>query len=148
MILVDEYVALRAIVGRPPAVLVGETLALTYSRTYRLMRALLDPGPSRLKVRGRFTRLVDALDAADLHILRDRLAAPDPAVLSVVDPRPLLRTAGALQNGYIVSMLQAETLAAAVINNWPIRFAEPGSASDPVRRAAEELGLDLVVITP
>ena len=143
MILVDEYVALPALVGLPPAQLAGEALAMTYSRAYRLTRALLDPGPGRLATRGRFTRLVEALSAADLQLLHERLADPDPAMLTIVDPRPLIRAAGAIQNTYALSLLQAETLAAAVTYDWPIRFAEPDSASEPVRRAAVELGLDL-----
>lgn len=128
MILVDEYFALPALVGRPPAELVSEVLALTYSRAYRLTRALLDPGPGRLATRGRFTRRVEALSTADQLKLHERLADPDPAALTIVDPRPLIRTAGAIQNTYAVSLLQAETLAAAVTNDWPIRFAAHESA--------------------
>ena len=146
MILVDEYVALPALAGRPHLSLVGEVLALSYSRAYRLTRALLDPGPGRLQTRGRFTRLVEALSAEGLQALHERLADPDPAVLSIVDPRPLIRTAGAIQNTYALSLLQAETLAAAVTNDWPIRFAAHESGPEPVRRAAVELGLDLATI--
>ncbi len=147
MILVDEYFALPALVGHSPAELAGEVLALTYSRAHRLTRALLDPGPGRLATRGRFTRLVEALSTADQLKLHESLADPDPAVLRIVDPRPLIRTAGAIQNTYALSLLQAETLAAAVTNDWPIRFAAHESAPEPVRRAAVELGLDLATIT-
>jgi len=147
VILVDEYAALPALAGRPHLSLVGEVLVLTYSRAYRLTRALLDPGPGRLQTRGRFTRLVEALSAEGLQALHERLADPDPAVLRIVDPRPLIRTAGAIQNTYALSLLQAETLAAAVTNDWPIRFVAHESAPEPVRRAAVELGLDLATIT-
>lgn len=146
-ILVDEYAALPALAGRPDRSLSGEVLALTYSRAYRLTRALLDPGPGRLQTRGRFTRLVDALSPEGHRALHERLADPDPAILRFVDPRPLIRTAGAIQNTYALSLLQAETLAAAVTNDWPIRFAAHESSPEPVRRAAVELGLDLVTIT-
>jgi hypothetical protein len=97
-------------------------------------------------VRGRFTRLVDGLTPGDQHALQGQLADPDPALLTVVDPRPLIRATGAIQNTYALSMLQAETLAAALTHDWPIRFAEPASAPEAVRRAAEELGLDLQLI--
>ncbi len=147
MILVDEYAALPALAGRPHPSLSGEVVALTYSRAYRLTRALLDPGPGRLQTRGRFTRLVEALSAEGLQALHERLADPDPAVLVVVDPRPMIRAAGAIQNTYAVSLLQAETLAAAVTNDWSVRFATAESAPEPVRRAAVELGLDLATIT-
>lgn len=146
MILVDEYAALPAFADRPLPALGGEPLALTYGRTYRLTRALLDPGPGPLRVRGHFTRLADDLAPADRRALLDLLADPDPAVLMIVDPRPSIRTAGAIQNAYSVSLLQAETLAAAVTYEWPIRFAASDSTPPPVRRAAGELGLDLATI--
>lgn len=146
MLLVDEYGALPALAGRVPAALRGEPLTITYGRAYRLTRALLDPGPGRLQVRGRFTRLVDGLAPADQHTLRDQLANPDPEVLTIVDPRPLIRATGAIQNTYALSMLQAETLSAALTNDWAIRFADAASAPDAVRHAAEELGLDLEVL--
>jgi hypothetical protein len=109
--------------------LAGAVIGLTYGRAYRLTRVLLDPGPGRLRTRGRFGRLVDALSAEGLHALHEQLADPDPAVLRVIDPRPLIRTAGAIQNTIAVSLLQAETLAAGVTHDWPIRFAEEASAS-------------------
>lgn len=146
MIVADEYLALLQLVDQAPRQVGSETLALTYSRAYRLTRALLDPGPGRLAVRGRFNRLVDALSAADQAVLHDRLAEPDPSVLVVVDPRPTIRTAAAIQNTYALSLLQAETIAAAVIHDWRIRFAEPDSASRSFRQAANELGLDLKIV--
>ena len=146
MILVDEYAALPALAGRPLPALTGDVLALTYDRTYRLTRALLDSGRGPLGIRGRFTRLVDELGPADRHVLIDLLADPDPALLLIVDPRPLIRTASGIQNNYSVSMLQAETLAAAVTYDWPIRFADVASTTPSVRQAADELGLDLATI--
>lgn len=146
MFLVEEYVALPALAGRVPAALRGEPLAITYGRAYRLARALLDPGPGRLQVRGRFTRLVDGLAPSDQHTLRDKLATPDPEILTIVDPRPLIRCHRRNPEHYALSMLQAETLAAALTHDLAIRFAEPASAPDTLRRAAEELGLDLEVL--
>ena len=147
MILVDEYAALPALAGRPLAALGGDVLALTYDRTYRLTRALLGSGRGPLGVRGRFTRLVDELVPADRHGFLELLADPDPALLLIVDPRPLIRTAGGIQNNYSVSMLQAETLAAAVTYDWPIRFADAASTTPSVQQAANELGLDLGTIS-
>lgn len=124
MIIVDEYLALLALADHPVPALRSDPLALSYSRAYRLTRALLDPGPGRLAVRGRFNRLMHALSPTDQHVLHDRLASPDPAVLSIIDARPHSRAAAAIQNTYAVSLLQAETLAASLINDWPIVFAE------------------------
>lgn len=146
MILVDESLALLALAGRPHTELVGELPALTYGRTYRLTRALLDPGPGRLSVRGRFSRLVEGLSAGDQAALHVRLANVDPDVLVVIDPRPLMRTAAAIQNTYSVSLLQAETLAAASTHDWPIVFSASDSTSEPFRRAVIEIGLTLRVL--
>lgn len=97
-------------------------------------------------MRGRFTRLVDGLSPVDQHTLHEQLADPDPRLLTIVDPRPLIRATWAIQNTYALSMLQAETLAAALTHDWAIRFADAASAPDPVLRAAEELGLDLQIL--
>jgi hypothetical protein len=74
------------------------------------------------------------------------------AALPGLAGRPHASLAGevsALTDGraYALSLLQAETLAAAVTNDWPIRFAALESAPERVRRAAGELGLDLATIT-
>jgi hypothetical protein len=107
---------------------------------------MLDAGPGRLAVRGRFTRVIDGLSAADQVALHNRLAAPEPSVLSIIDPRPAIRTAGAVHNAYAVSLLQAETLAAAVLDDLRIVFADGDSLSVPCRRAVTEMGLDLEVL--
>ena len=75
------------------------------------------------------------------------MADPDPALLLIVDPRPLIRTASGIQNNYSVSMLQAETLAATVTYDWPIRFADAASTTPSVQQAGDELGLDLETIS-
>jgi hypothetical protein len=147
-VIVDEYAALLALVDRAPVSLDVRPLAITYSRAYRLTRALLDPGPGRLPVRGRFTRLADALAPQDQRLLHDRLAEPESTLLTVLDPRPMIRTAAAIQNTYAISLLQAETLAAAVVQDRPIRFADADSATATLRRSATQLGLDLDVLGP
>jgi hypothetical protein len=145
VILVDEYLAIRVISGNAAEALGSGAVGLTYSRAYRLTRALSTSGPGRLRVRGRFTRLVDALGELDQRVLYEWLGNPDPAVLEIIDPRVFLRTTAALQNTYAVSLLQAETLAASADQEWPIRFGDPDSASVAVHRAARELGLDLAM---
>ncbi|MBW3536527.1 MAG: hypothetical protein KY395_01980 [Actinobacteria bacterium] len=146
MVLVDEYAALLALVDRPPASLSGQSVALTYSRAYQLTRALLDPGPGRLRARSRFTRLADELTEQDRHLLQVRLADPDTEHVLIVDPRPAIRATAAIQNTYALSLLQAETLAVAAANDWSVRFLDADSATETVRRAAQQLGLDLEVI--
>ncbi|MGH9042139.1 MAG: hypothetical protein ACRDZ3_18120 [Acidimicrobiia bacterium] len=147
MVLVDEFLAIRVISGSRPAGLGVGPVRLTYGRTYRLTRALSTSGAGRLQVRGRFTRLVEALGDADRRVLDEWLANPDPSVLSIIDPRAFIRMAAALQNTYAISLLQAETLAAAAGQEAPIRFGDPDSAPAPVQRAVRELGLDLAILT-
>ena len=146
MVLVDEFLALRALIGRPPSEIEGEVPSLTYSRAYRLTRALLEPGPNRPRIRGRFSRVADALPQADRLRLHLSLTAPDPDVLRIIDPRPLILTAGTIQNTYPVSLLQAETLAAAMVEDRPLMFQEHDSAPEALRRAVSEIGLDLTVL--
>ena len=146
MILVDEYLAILIAAGAAPSEVAGHPACLTYGRAYRLTRALLGGGAGRLQLRGRFTRLVDGLSAEGQRLLADWLAEPDPAVLSVADPRPLISAAAAIQNTHALSLLQAETLAAALVENWPVRFADVDNVSTAVRQAAHELALDVAVI--
>lgn len=146
MHLVDEFGGLLVLAGRSPAALEGHSVALTYGRAYRLTRALLDPGPGRLQVRGRFNRLVDGLSVADRDSLHDLLVNADPTVFMIVDPRPLIRTTAAIQNTYALSLLQAETLAAAVTGDLAVRFVDRDSATNTLRTAATELGVDLAVV--
>lgn len=145
MILVDEHLAVLIAAGAAPSEVAAQPAGLTYGRAYRLTRALLGGGPGRLQLRGRFTRLVDGLSVEGKQLLAE-LAEPDPALLSILDPRPLISAAAALQNTHALSLLQAETLAAALVENWPIRFADADNVSTAVRQAVHELTLDLAVI--
>ena len=90
--------------------------------------------------------LVDGLTTDGQRLLAEWLADPDPDIVSIIDPRPLIRAAAALQNTHALSLLQAETLAAPLMENWPIRFADPDSVSTAVRQAVRELALDLAVV--
>jgi hypothetical protein len=148
MILLDEYLALPVMAERPPPSLGMQSTALTYSRAHRLIRALVHTGPGRLQLRGRFTRLADALSENDREVLFARIIDPDHALVQIVDPRPLIRAAAAIQNTYALSLLQTETLAAAVTYDWPIRFGDRTSITPEFNRASIELGLDLAVIEP
>jgi hypothetical protein len=140
VILVDEFLAIRVIAGSAPEPLRGEPAALTYGRAYRLTRALLGSGPGRLQVRGRFTRLVDALGEDDQRAINEWLADPDPAVLTIIDPRAYISSAAALQNTFSVSLLQAETLAVGAEHDWPISFGDPDSGTERGRFRGRDRG--------
>lgn len=78
MLAVDEYLAVRVLVGAPPRELdLDETLALPAYRHYRLLQRIHTPGS------GQLSRL---LSDADQQAMR----RPHPEVLQILDPRPLL----------------------------------------------------------
>lgn len=146
MIIVDEQLALRVAAtgwARPP---LEEPAALTYGRCYRLIRALANPGAGRLAVRGRFTRIVDTMSLSDQQALREWMLDPASETLRVIDPRPHVQATAALQNTYSISLLQAETLAVALSNDWPLIFGDPASVTTTVQRAVTELGLTLTIL--
>ena len=80
MIVVDEYLAVRSLLGALPAEVPDEPVALPLSAHWRLLQRLHAPGS------GQLSRVLAALPEIDREVLR----APDPAVLEVLDPRPLL----------------------------------------------------------
>lgn len=82
MILVDEYAVLPALAGRPHLSLAGDVLVLTYSRAYRLTRALLDPGPGRLQTPAgsSFTYTYDFGDNWRHKVTVEKVTPADPSV--------------------------------------------------------------------
>lgn len=139
MRIVDEYVALRALVGDWPAEIPADLLGLTYTRHWRLLSAM------SASTGGRISRRLSALGTEDLEAIR----RPHPDLLEVLDPRAtsvlaadLLATIGP------TSMLIAETLAAAIHFESDLYFGDPQNAVGPIGEYARVLGVNIIVVAP
>jgi hypothetical protein len=136
MIVVDEYLAVRVLLGQWPEGLPTEDPALPTTRHWRLLQAVHSPRG------GQLSRLLGLLPEAD----QDALRHPRPEILQVLDPRPLLDDAAAIAARYGgTGLLIAETLAAGVRGG--LYFGARQNVGRVVARAATDLGINVGVIT-
>jgi hypothetical protein len=133
VILVDDRLAYRAIVGRLPASLGEGPIATTYGFHYRLVRALADP-----TVTGVLSREVDP------QVALDHVVTPPPGRLVVLDPRLGLGAAVAVAVRHSANLLLAELVGASLTVDAPVRVTVAGARWAEVM-AAE--GVDFVVVT-
>lgn len=108
MLVIDEYLAVRVLVGAPPPGLdLDETLVLPAYRHYRLLQHIHSPGAGQLS---------QLLSDADQQAIR----RPHPEVLQVLDLRPLLDEAAGIGAAYgSAGLLVGETLAPGFGPRWP-----------------------------
>lgn len=136
MIVVDEYLAVRALLGTVPDDLLDEDLALPTSRHWRLLQAL-HGGQG-----GQLSRLLAQLSETGRLAVR----FPHPEVFQVLDPRPLLDEAAALAARFNnTGWLTAETLAAGRRHGRVLWFGEEQNVGRLLRAAANELGIQIEV---
>lgn len=138
MIVVDEYMALRALGGARPAALPEEDLLLPTSRHWRILQAL-HSGRG-----GVLSRILGQLSEPGRAVVR----FPHPEALQVLDPRALLDEAARLaarfgNTGWPV----AETLAAGR-RYGSLWFGEERNVGRLLERAAGELSIELHVLGP
>src|SRR5579872_1862134 len=123
MHIVDEYVALRALVDDWPPEIPPDLLGLTYTRHWRLLSAMAVP------TGGRISRVLGALEAEHQEVIR----RPHPDLVEVLDPRPTsLLAADLLTRIGPTSLLVAETLAAAIHFRSSIYFGDPQNMAGPI----------------
>lgn len=136
MIVIDEYLAVRALRGRVPDGLVDEDLVLPTSRHWRLLQALHgDRG-------GQLSRLLGQVSGPGRVALR----FPHPEVLQILDPRPLLDEAASLAARFNhTGWLTAETLAAGRRYGGVLWFGHQANVGRLLGSAAEELGIEVNV---
>jgi hypothetical protein len=72
---------------------------------------------------------------------------PDPEVLQILDPRPLLDEAAILAARFGGGLLIAETLAAGLIHYRQLWFGTPANIGLSLRHAANQLGVAVNVAT-
>lgn len=138
MIVVDEYLAVRALLGDRPDPLDTETLALPASRHWRLLQRLHAPGS------GQLSQVLARLPAPDRAVLR----YPQPDTLTVLDPRPLLDDAAAVAARYGGGLLVAETLVAGLTHGRVLWFGLERNVGLVLADAAENLGIAVHIAQP
>jgi hypothetical protein len=112
------------------------TLVTTYAWQLRLTQALV----SGRTTEGSLQRVV-AQAGIDRAEALARVTRPDPALLEVIDPRPLVWEVAALRVERRANQLAAETIAAAHQLGAVVRVSD-GNARGHVREQAELAGVD------
>ena len=137
MLVVDEYLAVRVLVGaRPPALDPDETLALPAYRHYRLLQRVHGPGA------GQLSKLLSDAD-------RQAIRRPHPEVLQILDPRPLLDEAAAIGAAYrSAGLLVGETLAAGLVHGRKLWFGTSRNVGDRLAQIADDLGISINIAEP
>ena len=137
MLVIDEYLAVRALVGaRPPQLGDDEPLALTAYRHYRLLQRVHAPGDGQLS---------SLLADADLQAIR----RPHPEVVQIIDPRPLLDQAAAIGARYrSAGLLVGESLAAGLVHGRRLWFGAERNVGTRLAEIATDLGIEILVAEP
>jgi hypothetical protein len=135
-LVIDEYLAIRVVVGFRPIELGDEPLALPAYRHYRLLQRVHAPGTGQLSA---------LLADRDAQALRQ----PDPDVLQILDPRPLLDQAAAIGARFSASgLLVGETLAAGLTFGHQLWFGTRRNVGARLAQIADDLGIDVRILEP
>lgn len=137
MLVVDEYLAVRVLVGARPSELGDdEPLALPAYRHYRLLQRVHAPGGGQLSA---------LLAESDRQAIR----RPHPEVLQILDPRPLLDEAAAIGARYRAGgLLVGETLAAGLTYGRQLWFGTARNIGDRLAEIAADLHITIHVSEP
>lgn len=131
MIVIDEYLAVDALVGEwPDGVSEDETLGLPATCHYRLLQRIHQPGP------GQLSAILARLGPQD----RDSIRYPHPEVFQVLDPRPLLDEAASISARYhLGGLLVPEILAAGLAHGRQLWFGNPANIGLRMAEVAADL---------
>lgn len=137
MLVIDEYLAVRVLVGARPAELAeDEPLALPAYRHYRLLQRIHQPGTGQLS---------GLLTDSDQQAIR----RPHPEVLQILDPRPLLDEAAAIGARYrAAGLLVGETLAAGLTHGHQLWFGTQRNVGDRLAEIAADLHIAIHLAEP
>jgi len=138
VIVVDEYLAVRVVAGRWPDDLPDDDdIATTTSRWWRLLQRIHKPGE------GQLSKALAELDAQDHDVIR----RPHPEVLHILDPRPLLDDAAAINARYkSAGLLVAESLTAGLVHGRQLWFGPQRNVGVRLAEIAAELDIDIHVL--
>lgn len=134
MLVVDEYLALRVLIGDLPTEIdPDESFGLPAYRHYRLLQRIHAPGTGQLS---------SLLNDNDLAAIR----RPHPEVLQILDPRPLLDDAAAIGAAYnAAGLLNGETLAAGLAHGRQLWFGSRRNIGKRLTEIAEDLQIAIHV---
>ncbi len=136
MIVVDEYLAIRSLVGDLPSDLPDDFLAIPVSAHWRPLQRLHNPGD------GQLSQLLALLPETD----REALRSPHPHVLEILDPRPYLDEAARISARFGgTGWLVAESVTAALHHGRQLWFGSEGNVGTRTRLIAVELGVEIRV---
>ncbi len=138
MIVVDEYLAVRVVAGRWPEGLPDDDdIATTASRWWRLLQRIHKPAG------GQLSGILAQLDDHDHDVIR----RPHPEVLHILDPRPLLDDAAAINARYnSAGLLVAETLAAGLVHGRQLWFGPQRNVGVRLADIAADLAITVHVL--
>jgi hypothetical protein len=138
VIVVDEYLAIRSLLGVLPEGLPDEPLAITTSAHWRLLQRIHAPAG------GQLSQALAALPASD----REALRFPHRDVLEVLDPRPRLDEAAQIAARYgKTGWLIAETVTAGLTYGRQLWFGNPRNIGIRLGEIAEDLGIAVHVVS-
>lgn len=136
MIVIDEYLTVRSLLGHAPDAMPDGPRALPASAHWRLLQRLHSPGT------GQLSRVLAQLSPEGLAVLR----MPNPIVLEVLDPRPLLDDAARIAAAYGgTGLLVAETVTAALHHGKQLWFGTERNVGQRLRLIADDLGIEIHV---
>lgn len=138
MIVVDEYLAIRSLLGDLPDEVPDEPLALTASAHWRLLQRVHAPSG------GQLSQALSKLSPGG----RDVIRRPAPALLEVLDPRPLLDEAAQIAARYgNTGLLIAEMATAGLTHGRQLWFGNPRNIGVRLGEIADDLGIAIHVAT-
>lgn len=131
MVIIDEYLAVRIVLGRWPSGMPDDEVVLPTMGHWRLLQAMHKPRG------GQLTAMLS--DVSDLA--RSALRWPHPEVLQILDPRPLLDDAAWLAARFGGGLRNAEILAAGMAHSAGLWFGRTANVGPAISDGAAELGL-------
>jgi hypothetical protein len=138
VIVIDECLAVRVIAGVwPNGLRDDDDVVITASRWWRLLQRIHDPGT------GQLSSVLAALSADDLQVPR----RPHPEVLDVMDSRPRLDDAAAINARYhSAGLLVAEALSAGLVYGRQLWFGWQRNVGVRLAEVAAEIDIATSVL--
>lgn len=143
MIVCDEYLALAALSHNLPPDISGEQIATTPAAWLRMLRAFHNLDFPLRPSSGRLSQLLSQLSPNELASLTE----PDPRLLALLDPRPLLGPAARLTVVYRLSYMAAEMAAAAIFHQAPLHFSSRRNVPPGLYHLLPDEGLPGIHVT-